>query len=96
MKTLTTLAAGAAVLLTLVGPTLAASRVHRGMDAYASGTADRSGAYYFGPRGGQADGQSYEGVARVQPQYDDDGKIQYNHGPNLPYPDRPYGDPDSW
>ena len=67
------------------------------MDAYASGTADRSGAYYFGPRAGeQAYGRAYEGEARVQPQYDNDGQIQYNRGQNLPYPDRPYGDPDSW
>ena len=97
MKTFSKLTAGVAILLALAGPSLAASRVHHGMDAYASGTADRSGAYYYGPRGGgQAYGQTYEGEARVQPQYDDDGHIQYNRGQNLPYPDRPYGDPDSW
>ena len=98
MKTFSKLTAGAAILLALAGPSLAASRVHHGMDAYASGTADRSGAYYYGPRGGgQAYGRAYEGEGRVQqPQYDNDGQIQYNHGPNLPYPDRPYGDPDSW
>jgi hypothetical protein len=96
MKTFSKLTAGVAILLALAGPSLAASRVHRGMDAYASGTADRSGAYYYGPRGGQAYGRAYEGEARVQPQYDDDGHIQYNRGQNLPYPDRPYGDPDSW
>ena len=59
------------------------------MDAYASGaaTTDRSGAYYYGPQGAQ----NAPDRISVRPQYDN----QYSRGQNLPYPDRPYGDPDS-
>jgi hypothetical protein len=85
MKILQVLTAAAGILLVASGPSLAAKRVHRGVDAYASGAAsvDRSGAYYYGPIGG----------TRVRP-----GQLQYapNYGHNLPYPDRPYGDPDRW
>jgi hypothetical protein len=86
MKTLQILTAAAGILLVASGPSLAAKRVHRGVDAYASGavSVDRSGAYNYGPR---------ESV-RVRP-----GQTQQyapNYGRNLPYPDRPYGDPDSW
>jgi hypothetical protein len=83
MKILQVLTAVAGILLVASGPSLAAKRVHRGVDAYASGAAnvDRSGAYYYGPIGG----------ARVRtPTY------SYSTGHNLPYPDRPYGDPDRW
>ena len=87
MKKLQMLTAAAGIMLALVGPSLAASRVHRGLDAYASGTnADRSGAYYYGPQGGQA--YTVQGSVAMQP--------QYNRGQSLPYPDRPYGDPDRW
>ena len=85
MKILQVLTAAAGILLVASGPSLAAKRAHRGVDAYASGAAslDRSGAYNYGPIGG----------ARVR-----SGQAQYspNYGHNLPYPDRPYGDPDSW
>jgi hypothetical protein len=79
MKIVQVLTAAAGILLVAAGPSLAAKRVHRGVDAYAM---DRSGAYHYGPIGG----------VRVRP-----GQ-QYapNYGHNLPYPDRPYGDPDSW
>ena len=84
MKMLQVLTAAAGIVLVATGSSLAAKRVHRGVDAYASGAVnvDRSGAYNYGPIGG----------ARVRP-----GQ-QYapNYGYNLPYPDRPYGDPDSW
>ena len=44
------LLAGVATLVTAIEPSLAAQRKHRAYDAYASGaSADRSGAYYFGP-----------------------------------------------
>jgi hypothetical protein len=89
MKKLHALTASAGILLVLAGPALAAQRTHRAYDAYASGAvnADRSGAYNYGPQRGQS---SYRAQDRdfVQP--------QYNRGQNLPYPDRPYGDPDSW
>jgi hypothetical protein len=85
MKILQVLTAAAGILIVASGPSLAAKRVHHhGFNAYASGAAsvDRSGAYNYGPIGG----------VRVRP-----GQ-QYlpNYGHNLPYPDRPYGDPDSW
>lgn len=90
------LLAGIATLVTAIEPSLAAQRKHRAYDAYASGAAaDRSGAYYFGP--GAAAATFGAGPARsealspAQHNYD-----RYNYGRNLPYPDRPYGDPDSW
>jgi hypothetical protein len=86
MKKIQVLTASAAILLALVGPSLAAQRTTRGIDAYASGAVnDRSGPYYFGPQGAQ----SAPDRIFVQPQY-----TLPNHGQNLPYPDRPYGDPD--
>src|SRR5260221_13320889 len=86
MKSLQILTAAAGILLVASGPSLAAKRVHRGFDAYASGTAnvDRSGAYNYGPIGG----------ARVRtPQRQFERAPVYSTGHNLPYPDRPDGDP---
>ena len=80
MRTIQTLTASAAILLALAGPSLAAQRTHRGVDAYASGaaTTDRSGPYYFGPQGAQnAPDRTF-----VPPQYNN----QYSPGQNLPYP----------
>ena len=90
MKTIGTLTAAAGILLTLAGPTLAAQRAHRAYDAYASGavTTDRSGAYYYGPR----DAQGRALRAPVQ----EDAPSEFERIQNLPYADRPYGDPDSW
>ena len=81
------LTASAAILLALAGPSLAAQRTHRGTDAYASGavSTDRSGPYYYGPQGAQAAQPAPDRIF-VQP--------QYSSGQNLPYADRPYGDPD--
>jgi hypothetical protein len=86
MKKIHLLTATAGILLALAGPTLAAQRTHGGYDSYAS-TSDRSGAYNYGPNG-----QSYvtQDRAFAQPQ------AQYSRGNNLPYADRPYGDPDRW
>jgi hypothetical protein len=86
MRKLQILTATAGILLALAGPTLAAQRAHRAYDAYAS--SDRSGAYNYGPiQGSQA-------RTPAQAQYD---RTPTNSGQqNLPYPDRPYGDPDSW
>ena len=82
------LLAGIATLVTVTEPTLAAQRSHRAYDAYASGTVtDRSGAYNFGPTTGR------QVLTPAQHNYD---RRSYNYGQNLPYPDRPYGDPDSW
>jgi hypothetical protein len=81
------LAAAAALLFAATAPSFAASRTSRGVDAYASGTGvtDRSGAYYYGPQGGQY----------AQPRATMEAP-SYSRGQNEPYPDRPYGDPDSW
>jgi len=82
------LLAGIATLVTAIEPSLAAQRRHRAYDAYASGAVtDRSGAYYYGPRGTVRS----EALTPAQHYYN-----RYNYGHNLPYPDRPYGDPDSW
>ena len=89
MKTLQILTAAAGILLVASGPSLAASRTHRGVDAYASGavSVDRSGAYNYGPVGG----------TRVRtPEWRSERAPAYSTGHNLPYPDRPYGAPDSW
>ena len=53
MRKIHILATAAALLVAATAPSLAASRTHRGYDAYASGTADRSGAYYYGPQGAE-------------------------------------------
>lgn len=89
MKALQILTAAAGILLVANGPSLAASRTHRGLDAFASGTVnvDRSGAYYYGPVGG---------TRTRTPQVQYDRAPTYSTGHNLPYPDRPYGDPDRW
>ena len=90
MKTLKVLTATAGILLAVTAPTLAASgrhHAHRGYSAYASGAAsvDRSGAYNYGPIGGQpALTPSQHTYSAVSPTG------------NLPYPDRPYGAPDGW
>lgn len=90
MKTLKVLTAAAGIVLAISGPSLAANskhHVHRGYSAYASGVEnfDRSGAYSYGPIGGKP---------VLTP-------LQHNYNAvsptgNLPYPDRPYGDPDRW
>ena len=58
-------------------------------DAYASGavTTDRSGAYYYGPQGAQ-NAQDRAPVVETP--------STYNRGQNLPFADRPHGDPDTW
>ena len=88
MKKLQILTASAGILLALAGPTLAASRGHRGTDAYASGAVatDRSGSYYYGPRDTQGRAVTVPFEARAQ----------YGAGSSEPYADRPYGDPDNW
>jgi hypothetical protein len=90
MKKLQLLTAIAGVLLALAGPSLAAQRSQQAFDAYASGavTTDRSGAYYYGPRDAQG--------RTVAPPAFQSEQTQYNRGQNLPYPDRPYGAPDTW
>jgi hypothetical protein len=84
------LLAGIATLVTVTEPALAAQRkhrVHRAYDAYASGSAtERSRSAYFGPA------RSSQALTPGQRNYD----LYFNKGRNLPYPDRPYGDPDSW
>ena len=94
MRKIHILATAAALLVATSAPSLAASRTHRALDAYASGavTTDRSGAYYYGPR--DAQGRAGDNIDNVQERAF--VQLQYSRGQNLPYPDRPYGDPDSW
>ena len=90
MKKLQIFATAAALLVVASAPSLAASRNHRALDAYASGaaTTDRSGAYYYGPQDSQG-----RAVVTAPSQAE---QFRYNRGQNEPYADRPYGDPDSW
>jgi hypothetical protein len=80
------LLAGIATLVTVTEPTLAAQRKHRAYDAYASGAVtERVRPFHSGRVRGEA-------LTPAQHNYD----LYFNKGQNLPYPDRPYGDPDSW
>jgi len=89
MKTIHILATAAALLVAATAPSLAASRTQRAQDAYASGTVttDRSGAYYYGPQRA-LNAQDRAPVVEAP--------STYNRGQNLPFADRPYGDPDTW
>jgi hypothetical protein len=88
MKNLQVFATAAALLVVASAPSLAASRNHRAMDAYASGAVtDRSGAYYYGPQ--DAQGRALAAPPQAEP-------FRYNRGQGEPYVDRPYGDPDNW
>ena len=91
MKTLTTLAAGAAVLLALANPTLAASRSR---DAGDVNTVKTYGDQDINNPPYRSGSGSY---ARSHMNYQDNTGHPYQYqapGQNLPYPDRPYGDPD--
>jgi hypothetical protein len=96
MKKLQMLTAAAGILLAFAGPSLAAQRVTRGVDAYASATTDRSGSYYYGPRDAQAralDQPVQSTPFRSAPfQY---GPAQFDRGA-ASAPDQTYGHPDSW
>ena len=89
MKTIQMLTAVTGILLAVSGPTLAAQRAHRGVDAYASGavTTDRSGAYYYGPQ--DTAGRPLAAPVQTAP-------TQVYRGQSEPFSDRPYGDPDTW
>lgn len=91
MKTLTTLAAGAAVLFTLASPTLAASRSHA--DYSGGNTVKTYGDQDLNNPPNRSGLGSYAGGQNT---YQDNSGHSYHYGPgqNLPYPDRPYGDPD--
>ena len=88
MRAICTLTATVGILLALAGPTLAASRNQNAADAYGS----RSGAYNYGPVTAEGRNANAQALTPAQQQY----QPQYNRGQNLPYPDRPYGAPDSW
>jgi hypothetical protein len=101
MRKLQIFATAAALLVVASAPSLAASRTHRAVDAratdaYASGavTMDRSGAYYYGPQNAQ--GRALAVPSQVEPFQSQVAPFQYDRGQNLPYSDRPYGDPDGW
>ena len=88
MKTLTTLAAGAAVLLALASPTLAASRSHY---------SDVNTVKTYGDQdlNNPPNRSGFGSYARSHYQDNTGHPYQsYAPGHNLPYPDRPYGDPD--
>lgn len=96
MKKLQILTAAAGILLALAGPSLAAQRVTRGVDAYASATgSDWSGPYYYGPEDTQCRPLNTP-LRSAAPQYERGQSVPYAGGQNLPYADRPYGAPDSW
>ena len=91
MKTFTTLAAGAAVLLALASPSLAAPRSHT--DYSDVNTVKTYGDQDLSNPPNRA---GYGSYARGHNAYQDNSghSYQYVPGQNLPYPDRPYGDPD--
>ena len=114
MKTLTTLAAGAAVLLMLAGPTLAKSRSHVDRSDSQIDTSDVNTVKTYGDQdlNNPPNRSGFSSFARSQPGWqggssqggnwqsgwqdkDNSGHYRnYTPGQNLPYADRPYGDPD--
>jgi hypothetical protein len=99
LLTLTTAAAG--IVVALASPTLAAQRTHHIVAPYAS-SVDQSGPYNYGPENGRAAyGAAYDYAPLAgAPVYGTQALTPHEHifsrssGPNLPYSDRPYGDPD--
>jgi opacity protein-like surface antigen len=89
MRKLPVLAVAAALLAAVTAPALAASRTQPAIGTYANGTADRSGAYYYGPQGSQS---RFEDRAQERSFV----QSQDSRGLSRPYVDRPYGDPDNW
>src|SRR5882757_3838726 len=90
MKTLATLAAGASVLLSLASPTLAASRSH-------TDYSDVNTVKTYGDQdlNNPPNRSGFGTYARSHSDWQDNsGHYRYTPGQNLPYPDRPYGDPD--
>jgi hypothetical protein len=75
---------GIAALVAVTEPSLAAQRKHRAFDAYARGEATEGVGRYSSQIRGEA-------LTPAQHIY-----MPNNGSPNLPYPDRPYGDPDRW
>jgi hypothetical protein len=80
------LLAGIATLVAVTELSLAAQRKHRAHDAYASGAVTERVRPFHSGR------VRTEALTPGQRNYD----LYFNKGVNLPYPDRPYGDPDSW
>lgn len=78
------LLAGIATLVAVTEPSLAAQRKHRAFDAYARGGVTES----VGPQ--------YSGQIRSEALTPAQHTYMPGNGPNLPYPDRAYGDPDRW
>ncbi len=95
MKTLSMLTAAAGILLAISGPSLAASRTQaqRAADAHSAYARDTSdNAYTYSP---------YLNEPWTSPRNVQSGQApnfygSYGTGQNLPYPDRPYGNPGSW
>jgi hypothetical protein len=100
MKKLQMLTTAAGILLALAGPSLAAQRTYRGVDAYASATSDRSGSYYYGPRGAQD--RAFDPVQSTPVQSTpfrsapSQYGAQYDRGQAAVPSDETYGHPDSW
>ena len=81
MTKLHILAAAAGLLVAISGPALAAQRHHRTSHGYSRNAVKTNP--------GNWNGWGYDSYAR--------GTSAHPYGTgNLPYPDRPYGDPDRW
>jgi hypothetical protein len=95
MRTLHLLTAAAGILLAISGPSLAASRTQaRAADAYSAFARDNSdNTYLYSPYLNDP-WTSPRASSRNVPA----GPTFYSYGAgqNLPYPDRPYGNPGSW
>jgi hypothetical protein len=82
--------ATAGLLLAIVEPGFAESRRHRPADAYASSpvTGERAIQHPSEPSFGSRSGTRFPAAGTAAE--------PLGPGRNLPYPDRPYGDPDRW
>jgi hypothetical protein len=95
------LTAAAAILLAISGPSLAASRTQAqraadGSSAFARDMSDNTytySPYLNDPWNARASARNVP--ANPAPNFAI-GEDRPHYGQNLPYPDRPYGNPDSW
>ena len=92
MKTFQTLTAAGAILLAIGAPSFAAPRA-----ATARGDVNATGSYAGPIDPPYAYRPGYNAYASGPTNWQPDAGNRYQYTPgNLPYPDRPYGDPDFW
>jgi hypothetical protein len=93
MKKLSLLSTAAVVLVALSAPSFAASPTHRGDTAQSADQFDPVRRNYYETYSNPG----YNAFARGEDRtYQSAPQQAYPTGGNLPYPDRPWGDPDRW